>query len=110
MKRTPLGKRFTLYKILALVGVIGMIFSFQFQWVPAFWIFTICSILSLALVISIGMNARLHKYNHKGERHGPDILKVYEPGDSEYEYEKEWQDDGNSIKVDVNIEIKKIDE
>lgn len=106
MKRKPLGKRLTFYKVLVLIGISGMILSFHFHWVPAFWIFTICLILSLALVISIGMNARLHKYNHKGERQGPDILKVYEPGDPEYEYEKEWQEDGDPIKMDVNIEIK----
>lgn len=110
MKRTPLGKRFTIYKVLALVGLIGMILSFHFHWVPAFWIFTICFILCLALVISIGMNAKLHKYNHMGERQGPDILRVYESDDTEYSYEKEWQEDGDPIKVDVNIEIKKIDE
>ena len=110
MRRTPLGKRLTFYKVLALAGVIGMILSFQFHWVPIFWAFTICLILSLALVISIGVNARLQKFNHKGERHGPDILRIYEPGDPEYEYEKEWQEDRYPITVDVNIEFKRNNE
>ena len=56
-------------------------------------------------VLSIGINANIHKYNHRGERHGPDILKEYEPADAEYKYEKEWQEDGDPISVDVDVKV-----
>ena len=84
----PLGKKLAFYKVMALVGFIGALASFYFEWIAAFWVFLACLILGIAQVISISMSANLHKYDHKGRRHGPDILKEYEPGDAEYEREK----------------------
>ena len=105
MKLKPLGKKLAFYKIIALAGFVGILTSFYYGWIAAFWVFLACLIVGIAQVISISMDANLHKYDHKGRQHGPDILKEYEPGDSEYEREKTWQDDSEPIIVNVNMEV-----
>ena len=105
MRLKPLGKKLAFYKVMALAGLIGALASFYFGWIAAFWVFLACLIFGIAQVISISMSANLHKFDHKGRQHGPDILKEYEPGDAEYEREKAWQDDGEPITVNVNLEV-----
>ena len=105
MKLKPLGKKLVFYKVITLVGLVGAIASFYYGWVTAFWVFIACLIIGLAQVISISMSANLHKYDHKGRQHGPDILKKYEPGDAEYEKEKAWQDDGEPMNVNIDVEV-----
>ena len=105
MKLKPLGKKLVFYKVITLVGLVGAIASFYYGWVAAFWVFIACLIIGLAQVISISMSANLHKYDHKGRQHGPDILKKYEPGDAEYEKEKAWQDDGEPMNVNIDVEV-----
>jgi hypothetical protein len=105
MKLKPLGKKLVFYKVITLVGLVGAIASFYYGWVAAFWVFIACLIIGLAQVISISMSANLHKYDHKGRQHGPDILKKYEPGDAEYEKEKAWQDDGEPLNVNIDVEV-----
>lgn len=105
MKLKPLGKKLAFYKVMAMVGFVGTLSSFYFGWIAAFWAFLACLTLGVSQVISISMDANLHKYDHKGRQHGPDILKEYEPGDADYEREKAWQDDGDSIIVNVNMEV-----
>ncbi len=105
MKLKPLGKKLVFYKVITLVGLVGAIASFYYGWVAAFWVFIACLIIGLAQVISISMSANLHKYDHKGRQHGPDILKKYEPGDAEYEKEKAWQDDGEPLNVNIEVEV-----
>ena len=105
MKLKPLGKKLVFYKVITLVGLVGAIASFYYGWVAAFWVFIACLIIGLAQVISISMSANLHKYDHKGRQHGPDIFKKYEPGDAEYEKEKAWQDDGEPMNVNIDVEV-----
>ena len=105
MKLKPLGKKLAFYKVIALVGFIGALASFYYGWIAVFWVFLACLILGIAQVISISMNANLHKYDHKGRRQGPDILKEYEPCDAEYEREKNWQDNGEPLNVNIDVEV-----
>ena len=106
MKLKPLGKKLVIYKVLALTGFIGGLLSFHFEWVAGFWLFFICFILGIAQVISISMDANMHKYDYRGYRHGADLLVEYEPSDAEYEIEKGWQNENEPINVSVNIEVK----
>ncbi len=106
MKLTPLGKKLKFYMLMVFVSIIGIGLSFYFVWIPVFWVLVICLIWSAAQVISIGMDANLHKYNYKGQRHGSDLLVEYEPEDAEYEREKGWQDENEPIVVNVDVEVK----
>lgn len=106
MKLKRLGKKLVIYKVMALAGLIGGLLSFHFGWVALFWLFFVCFLLGIALVISISMDANMYKYDYRGHRHGPDILVEYEPEDAEYEREKGWQDEKEPITVNVQLEVK----
>ena len=106
MKLKPLGKKLFIFKVMALAGLIGCLLSFHFEWIVLFWLFFVCFLIGIAQVISISMDANMHKYDYRGYRHGPDILVEYETSDAEYKFEKGWQDENEPIVVNVDVEVK----
>ena len=63
MRLKPLGKKLAFYKVMALAGFVGTLASFYLGWIATFWVFLACLIWGIAQVISISMNANLHKYD-----------------------------------------------
>lgn len=106
MKLKRLGKKLVIYKMMALVGLIGCLLSFHFEWIALFWLFFVCFLLGISQVINISMDANMNKYDFRGHRHGADLLVEYEPSDAEYESEKVWQDENEPININIEVEVK----
>lgn len=91
MKLKPLGKKLRRNKYMALASIIGMAITFHFGWGIPFWICVVVFIICACNIIQIGSDAFVSKYGLFGDR-GPDLLHEYEPGDKEYEEEKQYQE------------------
>ena len=105
MKLKPLGKKLAFYRLLVMVGVIGLTVTFRFEWVGAFWVCVFCVVWGLSRVWGIALDANITKYGLWGRRCGPDMLVEYEPGDVEFEREKVWQNDNEPLEMNFDIEV-----